>query len=104
MDVKNILNIEKCVKEEKMIINEIAFLRPDLSREIVKVSFGIKYFLNSGEIIEEYYDEIYKENLQEGTSYYPNSSCNSYEEIENITHVASNRDRIYNELIAGLTK
>ena len=104
MDFTKIVNIEKCYKEEKIIKNDIAFIRPDLSREVIKVSFGIRFFLNDGTIEEEYYDVVYKESLQDGYSYYPNVDCNSYEEIENISLIAHNRDVKFNELIAGLKK
>ena len=104
MDFNNIANIEKCYKEEKIIINDIAHLRQDLTREVIKVSFGIRFFLNNGKIEEEYYDVVYKESLQDGYSYYPNQECNSYEEIENITHIAAKRDLKFNEIIAGLKK
>ena len=104
MDYSKIANIEKCIKEEKIIKNDIAFIRPDLSREVIKVSFGIRFFLNDGTIEEEYYDVVYKESLQDGYSYYPNVECNSYEEIENITHIASRRDLKFNEIVAGLKK
>ena len=104
MDYSKIANIEKCIKEEKIIKNDIAFIRPDLSREVIKVSFGIRFFLNDGTIEEEYYDVVYKESLQDGYSYYPNVECNSYEEIENISLIASKRDLKFNELIAGLKK
>jgi hypothetical protein len=98
------MNIEKCYKEEKIIKNEIAFIRPDLTREVIKVSFGIRYFLASGKIEEEYYDVVYKESLQDGYSYYPNQECNSYEEIQNISLIAAKRDQKFNELVAGLKK
>ena len=75
MEYNNIINIEKCYKEEKIIKNDIAFIRPDLTREIIKMSFGIRFFLANGEIKEEYYDCIYKESLQDGVSYYPNQEC-----------------------------
>lgn len=104
MDYSKIANIEKCIKEEKIIKNDIAFIRPDLSREVIKVSFGIRFFLNDGTIEEEYYDVVYKESLQDGYSYYPNVECNSYEEIENISLIAAKRDLKFNELIAGLKK
>lgn len=104
MDYKDILNLEKCYKEEKIIVNDIAHLRQDLTREIIKVSFGIRFFLANGKIEEEYYDVVYKESLQDGYSYYPNLECNSYEEIENISHIAANRDLKFNEIIAGLKK
>ena len=104
MDYKDILNIEKCYKEEKIIVNDIAYLRQDLTREITKVSFGIRFFLKDGKIEEEYYDVVYKESLQDGYSYYPNQECNSYEEIENISLIASKRDLKFNEIIAGLKK
>lgn len=104
MDIKEIMNIEKCYKEEKIIKNEIAFIRPDLTREIIKVSFGIRFFLASGKIEEEYYDVVYKESLQDGYSYYPNQECNSYEEILNISLIAAKRDQKFNELVAGLKK
>jgi len=104
MDIKDIMNIEKCYKEEKIIKNEIAFIRPDLTREVIKVSFGIRYFLASGKIEEEYYDVVYKESLQDGYSYYPNQECNSYEEIQNISLIAAKRDQKFNELVAGLKK
>ena len=104
MDYSKIANIEKCIKEEKIIKIDIAFIRPDLSREVIKVSFGIRFFLNDGTIEEEYYDVVYKESLQDGYSYYPNVECNSYEEIENISLIAAKRDLKFNELIAGLKK
>ena len=104
MDYSKIANIEKCFKEEKIIKNDIAFIRPDLSREVIKVSFGIRFFLNDGTIEEEYYDVVYKESLQDGYSYYPNVECNSYDEIENISLIASKRDLKFNEIIAGLKK
>lgn len=104
MNIKDIMNIEKCYKEEKIIKNEIAFIRPDLTREVIKVSFGIRYFLASGKIEEEYYDVVYKESLQDGYSYYPNQECNSYEEIQNISLIAAKRDQKFNELVAGLKK
>ena len=104
MVIKDIMNIEKCYKEEKIIKNEIAFIRPDLTREVIKVSFGIRYFLASGKIEEEYYDVVYKESLQDGYSYYPNQECNSYEEIQNISLIAARRDQKFNELVAGLKK
>ena len=104
MDYKDILNIEKCFKEEKIVVNDIAHLRQDLTREVIKISFGIRFFLTNGKIEEEYYDCVYKESLQDGYSYYPNAECNSYEEIENISHVASRRDLKFNEIIAGLHK
>ena len=104
MELNNIINIEKCYKEEKIIKNDIAFIRPDLTREVIKMSFGIRFFLNNGEIKEEYYDCVYKESLQDGVSYYPNEECNSYEEIENISQISSKRDLKFNEIIAGLKK
>ena len=104
MDYKNIINIEKCYKEEKIIKNDIAFIRPDLTREIIKMSFGIRFFFDNGKIIEEYYDVVYKEPLQDGYSYYPNEECNSYEEIGNINQISAKRDSKFNEIIAGLKK
>ena len=104
MDYKNIINIEKCYKEEKIIKNDIAFIRPDLTREIIKMSFGIRFFYSDGKIEEEYFDVVYKEPLQDGYSYYPNEECNSYEEIGNINQISANRDAKFNEIIAGLKK
>ena len=47
MDYKDILNIEKCFKEEKIVVNDIAHLRQDLTREVIKISFGIRFFLTN---------------------------------------------------------
>ena len=87
-----------------VIKNDIAFIRPDLTREVIKMSFGIRFFLANGKIEEECYDVIYKVSLQDGFSYYPNQECNSYEEIENISQISSKRDLKFNEIIAGLKK
>ena len=104
MEYKDIINIEKCYKEEKIVKNDIAFIRPDLTREVIKMSFGIRFFMANGEIKEEYYDVIYKESLQDGVSYYPNQECNSYEEIENISQISAKRDLKFNEIVVGLKK
>lgn len=100
----NLLRIEKCFKEEKIIQKQIAFLRRDLTRAVFKISYGIRYFFDDKTIKEEYYDFVYKECLQDGVTYYPNEECNSYEEISSIAHVAANRDKVFDELLGKLEK
>ena len=102
MVVNDILKIEKCYKEEKIIQKKIAFLRSDLTREIFKISYGIRYYYKDNTIKEEYYDFIFKESLQEGTVYYSNEECNSYEEISDITHSSIKRDKRFDEVIREL--
>lgn len=104
MDISKIKKIEKCCKEEECVQKPMAFLRKDLVRKVFKVSFGIKFYYYDESVEEEYYDYIYRENLQDGFTYYPNESCNSFEEIINIAHCATERDRVFEEIESSINK